>query len=144
MPRFMAPPPSGEFSVALLKPFSGKPTHTIQITGEPNRPATVLTTHDTGSGNKTEKTGQMAADDVQELLRLTSQLRGFPSHPTDDIFGDNVRLEFHTLEINWSNNEDDPSGSVNDVEKETKQTFKDVADSIEAAGRTFAKQDKAI
>ncbi|KAG8631199.1 hypothetical protein KVT40_000339 [Elsinoe batatas] len=143
MPRFMAPPPSGEFSVALIKPFSGKPTHTVQITGEPNRPATVLITNDTGSG-KTEKTGQMSAEDVNELISLTDQLRGFPSHPTDDIFGHNVRLEFHTMAFNWSNNEDDPAGDLNNVEKETKQTFKDVADSVDAAGRTFAKQDKAI
>ncbi|TKX18336.1 hypothetical protein C1H76_9124 [Elsinoe australis] len=144
MPRIMAPPPSGEFSVALLKPFNGKPTHTIHITGEPNRPATILSSHDAGSGNKTEKTGQMSADDVQELMRLTSQLRGLPSDASKDIYGANVRLELHTFEINWTNAEDDPSGDVNSLGDESKQTFKDVADSIDAAARTFAKQDNPV
>ncbi|PNS21759.1 hypothetical protein CAC42_1613 [Sphaceloma murrayae] len=144
MPRIMAPPPSGEFQVALIKPFSGTAKHTIQITGEPNRPATVLTSTDSGSGNKNEKTGEMSAGDVQELLRLTGQLRGLPSHPTKDIYGADVRLELHTFDINWTNAEDDPSGDVNSLGDESKTTFKDVADSIEAAARTFAKQPNAV
>lgn len=78
-------------------------------------------------------------------MRLVSQLRGFPSHETKDIYGLDTRLELHTLEIQWTNEEDDPAAdSVNDVPSETKQTFKDVVDSINAAGRTFAKADHPL
>ncbi|GAB7340750.1 hypothetical protein MBLNU457_7127t1 [Dothideomycetes sp. NU457] len=144
MPRIMAPPPSGEFNVVLAKPFEGHPKQTVQITGEPNRPATITTSHDAGSGNTTEKTGQMSADDVQELMRLVSQLRGLPSSETKDIYGLDTRLELHTFEIQWANQEADPSETVSDIPQETKDTFKEVVQSIEAAGRQFAKHDKAI
>ena len=56
MPRMVAPPPSGEYAVKLSKPFSGTPTHTVEIIGEPNRQGTIKTTSSTGS-NIEEKTG---------------------------------------------------------------------------------------
>lgn len=56
MPRMVAPPPSGEFNVKLQKPFSGAPTHTVEITGEPNRQAVIKTTQHNGN-DITEKTG---------------------------------------------------------------------------------------
>lgn len=78
-------------------------------------------------------------------MSLLSQLRGFPSHATKDIFGLNTRLEIHTLEAQWTNEEDDPAAdTVNEVPGEVKDTFKDVCDSIEAAGRQFAKQDSRV
>ena len=78
-------------------------------------------------------------------MSLISQLRGFPSHATQDIYGLDVKLELNTLEIQWTNEEEDPaSNEVNDVAAETKQTFKDVVDSIEAASRQFAKQDSRV
>ena len=81
---------------------------------------------------------------MQELMRLINQLRGFPSHETKDVYGLNVRLELHTFELQWTNEEDDPAANVvNDVPAETRETFKEVVDSIEAAARQFAKQDKA-
>jgi len=87
----------------------------------------------------------LSSDDVQELMRLVSQLRGLPSHESKDIYGLGVRLELHTFEIQWANQEVDPSANVvNEVPAETKETFKEVVQSIEAAGRQFAKQDKAI
>jgi hypothetical protein len=60
MPRQTAPPPSGEFRVALIKPFLGTATHTVEIIGEPNRPSTVKVSNATDS-NSMEKTGQMSA-----------------------------------------------------------------------------------
>lgn len=75
-------------------------------------------------------------------MSLVNQLRGFPSHPSDDIYGLNIRLEFNTFEIQWSNEDDDSVADT--LESETKQTFKDVADSIESLGRTFAKKDAAV
>ena len=79
-------------------------------------------------------------------MRLVDQLRGFPSHPTKDVYGLNVKLELHTFELQWTNEEQDPSADVVDtnVPDEVKTTFKEVVDSIEAAARQFAKQDKAI
>ncbi|KAH0041222.1 hypothetical protein KCU78_g973, partial [Aureobasidium melanogenum] len=144
MPRSMAPPPSGEFLVRLEQPFNGTPTHIIDITGEPNRSANIKQTFHHGTTIE-EKVGTMASDDVQELIRLISQLRGFPSHETKDIYGLDKVLELHTLEINWCNQESDPAANeIADVPSETKQTFKDVVDSISAAARQFAKADKAL
>ncbi|KAG9566503.1 hypothetical protein KCU71_g3128, partial [Aureobasidium melanogenum] len=144
MPRSMAPPPSGEFLLRLETPFNGTPTHIIDITGEPNRSANIKQTFHHGTTIE-EKVGTMASDDVQELIRLISQLRGFPSHETKDIYGLDKVLELHTLEINWCNQESDPAANeIADVPSETKQTFKDVVDSISAAARQFAKADKAL
>ncbi|KAG9596232.1 hypothetical protein KCU77_g3468, partial [Aureobasidium melanogenum] len=144
MPRSMAPPPSGEFLVRLETPFNGTPTHIIDITGEPNRSANIKQTFHHGTTIE-EKAGTMASDDVQELMRLISQLRGFPSHESKDIYGLDKVLELHTLEINWCNQESDPAANeIADVPSETKQTFKDVVDSISAAARQFAKADKPL
>jgi len=56
----MAPPPSGEFLVRLQKPFNGTPTHTVDITGEPNRSANIKQTHHHGNTIE-EKVGTMAS-----------------------------------------------------------------------------------
>jgi hypothetical protein len=57
----MAPPPSGEFNVKLIRPFSGPATHTVEIIGEPNRTSTVKLSNKSNAGNSLEKTGQMPA-----------------------------------------------------------------------------------
>lgn len=163
MPRQSAPPPSGEFSVRLNKPFSGKgecisitpdhaantqkgtPTHTVEVIGEPNRPASVKITQYTGSTQSSEKAGDVPKDDVQELLSLVSTLRGFPSHPTKDVYGFDTKLEFNTFDIQWSNEDEDPTaGDVSEIAAEQKDDFKRIADSIEALGRSFAKKDAAV
>ena len=54
----MAPPPSAEVYVKLVKPFSGTAVHTIEIIGEVNRPATIKRTHHHGDTIE-EKTGEM-------------------------------------------------------------------------------------
>ena len=64
MPRMVAPPPSGEFNIRLLRPFSGPATHTVEILGEPDRVATVKMSNASGGGNSLEKTGEMPAYDV--------------------------------------------------------------------------------
>jgi hypothetical protein len=88
---------------------------------------------------------QRSSDDVQELMRLISQLRGFPSHETKDVYGLDQVLELHTLEINWCNQESDPAANeIAEISYETKQTFKDVVDSISAAARQFAKADNPL
>lgn len=75
-------------------------------------------------------------------MRLITELRGFPTSSSSDIYGLDTRLEFGTFEIQWSNDEDDSVSS--ECTAENKTTFKDVADSIEALGRQFAKNDAAI
>ena len=77
MPRSMAPPPSGEFLVRLQKPFNGTPTHTIDITGEPNRSANIKQTQHHGNTIE-EKVGTMAS----YVPCHTSNSRG---HTTDKI-----------------------------------------------------------
>jgi hypothetical protein len=80
-------------------------------------------------------------------MSLISDLRGLPSASGKDIYGQNTRLELATFDIQWSNEEDDPSGEgavAGEPTDENKDTFKRVAQSIEALGRQFAKQDKAI
>lgn len=163
MPRSMAPPPSGEFTVRLQKPFSGKsihdsilnqtdpnnsqgsPTHTVEVIGEPNRPAVIRSSQYEGSVKSSEKSGDVPTDDVQELMTLVNQLRGFPSHDSKDVYGLDVYFELNTFEIQWANKDDDPTaGTVSEIAPEQKQTFKDVVDSFEALARTFAKKDSAI
>ncbi|EME49814.1 hypothetical protein DOTSEDRAFT_68567 [Dothistroma septosporum NZE10] len=140
MPRQVAPPPSGEFNVKLTKPFSGPATHSIEVTGELNRPARVVSKND-----GIEKTGDVPKDDVNELMSLVNELRGFPSHPSKDVYGFDTKLELNTFEIQWANEDDDPSaGDVSEIAKETKDDFKRIADSIDALARTFAKRDSAV
>lgn len=161
----MAPPPSGEFTVRLQKPFDGKfikfympnqqrnqltstqgqPTHTVEVIGEPNRPAVIRSSQYEGSIKSSEKSGDVPKDDVTELMTLVNQLRGFPSHQTKDVYGLNVYFELNTFEIQWANKDEDPTANeVSEIAAEQKQTFKDVVDSFEALARTFAKQDSAI
>jgi hypothetical protein len=84
-------------------------------------------------------------DDVVELMTLVNQLRGFPSHAGEDVYGLNVYFELNTFEIQWANKDEDSSADViSEIAQEQKQTFKDVVDSFEALARTFAKQDSAI
>jgi hypothetical protein len=77
-------------------------------------------------------------------MDLVQQLKGFPSSESKDIFGLNTRVELATFDIQWTNAEDDPAAEGGEVGDETKKTFKDIVDSIDAAGRQFAKQDAAI
>jgi hypothetical protein len=78
-------------------------------------------------------------DDVNELMTLIDQLRGFPSSSSGDVYGLDTKLELNSFEIQWANDEDETVASS--VEEEQKTTFKDIVDSIEALGRQFAKND---
>jgi hypothetical protein len=60
------------------------------------------------------------------------------------VYGIDTRLELQTFEIQWTNAEDDAAAKDVTLVEETKTTFKDVVDSIEAAARQFVKQDAAI
>ncbi|EMF17971.1 uncharacterized protein SEPMUDRAFT_146863 [Sphaerulina musiva SO2202] len=142
MPRAVAPPPSGEFQVKLSKPFAGEPKLTIEVLGEPNRSAVIRQTHYTGNNKSSEKTGDVSSDDVNELMKLVQELRGFPSSASKDIYGADVKVDFNTFDIQWSNDEEE--ASEGDVEKEQKDDFKRIADSIEALARQFATNDSAI
>jgi len=129
----------------LTKPFSGQPTHVVEVIGEPNRPASVRVIHYNGHAKSSEKEGDMPKDDVQELMSLISTVRGFPSHPSEDVYGQDAKVDFNTFEIQWSNEDEDPSaGSVSEIAGEQKDDFKRIVQSIEALGRTFAKRDAAI
>lgn len=78
-------------------------------------------------------------------MSLISTLRGFPSHPSEDVYGCDVKLDFNTFEIQWSNQDDDPTANeVSEIAGEQKDDFKRIADSVEALGRTFAKRDSAV
>ena len=85
------------------------------------------------------------SDDVKELIRLVSTLRGFPSSASKDVYGADVKVDFNTPEIQWSNGDDDSAADVvKEIAGEQKDEFKRVADSIEALARTFAKKDSAV
>ncbi|CZT16662.1 uncharacterized protein RCC_02497 [Ramularia collo-cygni] len=141
MPRQVAPPPSGEFLIRIAKPFSGQAKHTVEVIGEPNRPASVRVLQTNGD----EKVGDLPKDDVNELMSLVSAVRGFPSHATKDVYGLDTKLELNTFEIQWASDEEDSaSNEIQEVGDETKDEFKRVVDSIEALGRQFAKNDSAI
>lgn len=79
---------------------------------------------------------------MKELLSLVSQLRGFPSHPSKDVYGLDVKVDFNTFDIQWSNADDD--SVVDEIAGEQKDDFKRITDSIEALSRTFAKQNSAV
>ncbi|KAK3672258.1 hypothetical protein LTR78_007798 [Recurvomyces mirabilis] len=145
MPRAVAPPPSGEFTVRLTKPFNGQATTVIEVIGEPNRPATARskTLQNGKGGSEIEKVGDVPAEDVNELMSLITTLRGFPSHPDQDVFGHDTILNFATMEIQWSN-KDENTSSITDIAGEQKDDYKRVSDSIEALARTFAKKDSAV
>ncbi|KAJ4304518.1 hypothetical protein N0V90_000044 [Kalmusia sp. IMI 367209] len=145
MPRQVAPPPSGEFQVALSRPYSGTPTHQIEVIGEPNRSASIRRTEYNGSGKSSEKKGDVPTDDVKELLSLVNQLRGFPSHASKDIYGLDTKVDFNTFDIQWGNTDEDSAADVvHEIAGEQKDDFKRIVDSIEALARTFAKQDSAV
>jgi len=82
------------------------------------------------------------SDDTQELMRLVNQLRGFPTSSSSDIYGRDTLLELTTFEIQWENNEEDAVST--EATAENKETFKEVADSIEALARQQAKKDAAL
>lgn len=150
-------------------PSVGEPKLTIEVLGEPNRSAVIRQTHYTGNNKSSEKTGDVSScvipasqqntallnpihltqinvysssDDVNELLKLVQELRGFPSSASKDIYGADVKVDFNTFDIQWSNDEEE--ASEGDVEKEQKDDFKRIADSIEALARQFATNDSAI
>ncbi|KAF2024110.1 hypothetical protein EK21DRAFT_104914 [Setomelanomma holmii] len=145
MPRMVAPQPAGEgFQVVLSKPFSGPPTHRIEVIGDLNRSASIRMTNYNGSAKSSEKKGDVPQDDVRELLSLISTLRGFPSAESKDVYGLDTKLDFATFEIQWSNQEDDPAAAGGELAGEQKDEFKRVTESVEALARTFAKQDSAV
>ncbi|KAG9199565.1 hypothetical protein G6514_008326 [Epicoccum nigrum] len=145
MPRQVAPPPSGEWQVTLSKPFSGTPSLQIEVIGDHNGSASIRRTNKSDNGTSDEKKGDVPADDVKELIRLVSTLRGFPSSASKDVYGADVKVDFNTPEIQWSNGDDDSAADVvNEIAGEQRDEFKRVADSIEALARTFAKKDSAV
>lgn len=75
-----------------------------------------------------------------------STVRGFPSHPNNDIYGIDTKLDLTTFDIQWSNQEEDPTAAtdITEIADEQKDDFKRVTDSIEALARTFAKKDSAV
>lgn len=101
MPRSMAPPPSGEFSIRLTKSFGHTPTEKIEIIGQPNRPANIKITKHVGKDNQTvaTKEGSIRSDDVNELLSLVRPLEGLPTNPNEDIYGFDTRIILSTFEV---------------------------------------------
>ncbi|KAF3052379.1 hypothetical protein E8E11_011205 [Didymella keratinophila] len=126
-----------------LPPFSGTPTVQIEVIGGHNGSASIRRTNTSDNGTSDEKKGDVPADDVKELMNLVGALRGFPSSDKKDIYGADVKVDFNTMKIQWSNGDDDSVG-VNEIAGEQKDEFKRVADSIEALARTFAKKDSAV
>ncbi len=138
----MAPPPSGEFSIRLTKPFTATtPTSKIEIIGEPNRPATIKHTTHVGAQAQTLiiKEGAIDAEDSNELMDLIKPLAGLPSDPEKDVYGKDVRLDVATFEVQWDNGEE-VEGEGREVTEENKKTFGDVVQSIEALTRLKAKE----
>ncbi|KAI4090073.1 MAG: hypothetical protein LQ339_008447 [Xanthoria mediterranea] len=145
MPRSMAPPPSGEFSIRLTKPFTATttPTSKIEIIGEPNRPATIKHTTHVGAQAQTLiiKEGAIDAEDSNELMDLIRPLAGLPSDSNKDLYGKDARLDVATFEVQWDNGEEVEGGQEGrEVTVENKKTFGDVVESIEALTRLKAKE----
>lgn len=79
------------------------------------------------------------------MLSLVDALRGFPSHPSQDVYGHNTKIDLNTFVIQWSNEDEDATANeVTEIAAEQKDEFKRIADSIEALSRQFAKQDSAV
>ena len=97
-----------------------------------------------GSAKSSEKKGDVPQDDVRELMSLISALRGFPSHPSKDVYGLDTKVDLNTFEIQWSNQDDDAAMEGGELAGEQKDEFKRIVDSIEALARQFAKQDSAV
>ncbi|KAL8640001.1 MAG: hypothetical protein Q9226_008796 [Calogaya cf. arnoldii] len=137
----MAPPPSGEFSIRLTKPFTATPSSKIEIIGEPNRPASIKHTTHVGAQAQTLiiKEGSINKEDSNELMDLIKPLAGFPSDPDKDVYGLDARLDVATFEVQWDNGEE-VEGGKEDPTEENKQTFKDVVESIEALTRLKCKE----
>lgn len=97
------------------------------------------------SGTATnEKAGDVPKDDVEELMSLVSAVRGFPSHETKDVYGEDARLELTTFDIQWANAEEGGAEGAGGVEGEQREEFARVVQSIEALAREFAKRDAAV
>ena len=45
------------------------------------------------------KTNVNSRDDVNELMTLVNTVRGFPSDPSKDVYGQNAKLELNTFEV---------------------------------------------
>jgi hypothetical protein len=89
-----------------------------------------------GHAKSSEKTGDVPKDDVKELMDLISAVRGFPSHPSKDVYGLDTKLDFNTFEIQWSNEDEDPTaGDMREIANEQKEEFKRTVRSIESLGR---------
>ncbi|KAK3681512.1 hypothetical protein LTR37_020875 [Vermiconidia calcicola] len=117
----------------------------VEVIGEINRSASIKVSEYNGHHKSSEKVGDVPKDDVHELMNLITTVRGFPSHESKDVYGYDVKLDFNSMEIQWSNKDDDPAaGDISEIAGEQKDDFKRVADSIEALGRTFAKKDSQI
>ncbi|RMZ71902.1 tartrate dehydrogenase decarboxylase [Pyrenophora seminiperda CCB06] len=120
------------------------PTHMIEVIGEPNRSASIRMSNYNGSAKSSEKKGDVPQDDVRELMSLVSSLRGFPSHPSKDVYGLDTKISLNTMEIQWSNEEDDAAMQGGELAGEQKDEFKRIVESVEALGRQFARQDSAV
>ena len=116
----------------------------IEVIGEPNRSASIRLSNYNGNSKSSEKKGDVPQDDVRELMSLVSTLRGFPSHPSKDIYGLDTKVDVNTMEIQWANQDEDPAMEGGEVAGEQKDEFKRIAESIEALARQFAKQDSAV
>ena len=75
-------------------------------------------------------------------MTIVNQLRGFPGSSSSDIYGLDTKLELHTFEIQWAN--DDDESVVEILADEQKSTFKDIVDSIQSLARQFAKNDTPL
>ncbi|KAL8728476.1 MAG: hypothetical protein Q9166_005374 [cf. Caloplaca sp. 2 TL-2023] len=143
MPRSMAPPPSGEFSIRLTKPFTSTPTSKIEIIGEPNRPASIKSTTHVGAQNQTLiiKEGSIDAEDSNELMSLVEPLAGLPTDPDEDIYGLDMRLDLATFKVQWDNGEEvEGAEAKSNPTDENKETVKAVVESIEALARMKCKE----
>ena len=79
------------------------------------------------------------SDDVNTLLDLVKQLAGFPSNPTEDIYGFDTRIVLTTFEVQWDNGEEIEGEEGKNPTEENKVTFKEISDSIQSLARQTAK-----
>ena len=73
-------------------------------------------------------------------MSLVRPLEGLPTNPDEDVYGLDTRIILSTFEVQWDNGEEvEGAEAATNPTEENKQTFKDVADSIQALARRNAK-----
>ena len=78
---------------------------------------------------------------MNPLLSEINQLTGFPTHPTEDVYGKDAHVVISTFELQWDNTEEVEGGAQpqSGPSDENKKTFEEVLGSLETLARQKAR-----